>query len=192
MADPQISAATFLQARRSVPAKMLGLPVPGREALMPLLTAAVRVPDHGKLEPWRFIVLEQGAMGRLAALVRAQAAALGYDAEKADKGAAQFDAGTLAVVVISSPKLSEKVPQIEQILSAGAVCLTLVNAALVAGWGANWITGWPAHDRAFVEAGFGLSPTETVAGIIHIGTAKNIPPERPRPDVATLIEWAAT
>jgi nitroreductase len=192
MANPDISATEFLQSRRSVPAKMLGLPVPDRAALMPLLTAALRVPDHGKLEPWRLVVLEQGAMARLATLAQTRAAALGLDAEKTAKGAAQFETGNLAVIVISSPKPSEKVPVSEQVYSAGAVCLSLVNAALAAGWGANWLSGWPSHDRGFVEAGFALTPDETVAGIIHIGTPKAQPPERPRPDVAALVGWVST
>lgn len=185
------SASSFLQTRRSVPAKMLGLPVPDRAALMPLLTAGVRVPDHGKLEPWRMLVLERGAMVRLATLAEARAAALGLDAERTAKGVAQFATGNLAVVVISSPKPSDKIPLVEQVYSAGAVCLSLVNAALAAGWGANWLSGWPSHDPAFVAEGFGLQGAETVAGIIHIGTPQNTPPERPRPDVAALVEWVS-
>ncbi len=189
MAYTEQTASDFLQTRRSVPAKMLGLPVPDRAALMPLLTAALRVPDHGKLEPWRLLVLERGAMVRLAGLAVTRAADLGLDAERTAKGAAQFETGNLAVVVISSPKPSDKIPLSEQVYSAGAVCLSLVNAALAAGWGANWLSGWPSHDPAFVAAGFGLTAGETVAGIIHIGTAQNTPPDRPRPDVAALVEW---
>ncbi|MGO4908615.1 nitroreductase family protein [Pseudorhodobacter sp. W20_MBD10_FR17] len=189
MANPEKSASEFLQTRRSVPAKMLGLPVPDRAALMPLLMAAVRVPDHGKLEPWRLLVLEQGAMARLAALAEARALALGLDADKTAKGSAQFETGNLAVVVISSPKPSDKIPVSEQVYSAGAVCVSLLNAALAAGWGANWLSGWPSHDRSFVTQGLGLTADETVAGIIHIGTAQNTPPERPRPDVPALVEW---
>jgi nitroreductase len=93
------------------------------------------------------------------------------------------------VVVISSPKPHEKVPQIEQVLSAGAVCLGILNAAEAAGWGANWLSGWPSHERGFVEAAFGLLPAETVVGIVHIATETNLGPDRPRPDVARLVEW---
>jgi nitroreductase len=189
MANLDQSASAFLQTRRSVPAKMLGLPVPDRAALLPLLTAALRVPDHGKLEPWRLLVLERGAMARLATLAQTRAGALGLDAERTAKGSAQFETGNLAVVVISSPKQSDKIPLAEQVYSAGAVCLSLLNAALAAGWGANWLSGWPSHDRAFVTEGFGLTDAETVAGIIHIGTAQNTPPDRPRPDVAALVDW---
>jgi len=191
MANTDITASAFFQTRRSVPAKMLGLPVPDRAALMPLLTAAARVPDHGKLEAWRFLVLERGAMVRLASLAKTHAASLGYDAEKAAKGASQFETGTLAVVVISSPKPSDKIPKVEQIYSAGAVCVTLLNASLAAGWGANWLSGWPSHDPEFTAAGFGTESHESVAGIIHIGTPINTPPERPRPDLNALVEWVS-
>lgn len=191
MADPTLSARDFLQKRRSVPAKTLGLPVPDRAELAPLLTAAARVPDHGKLEPWRFIVLEHGAMARLAALAYSRADALGLDAERRQKGASQFEAGQLAVVVVSSPKTSDKVPQIEQIYSAGCACLSLLNAALAAGWGANWLSGWPSHDRDFITEGFGLAAHETVAGIVHIGSITSPSPERPRPDVESLTTWVS-
>ena len=192
MADLDLSATAFLHRRRSVPAKTLGLPVPDRAQILPLLTAAARVPDHGKLEPWRFIVLERPAMLRLAKLVYTRAAALGLDGERGAKGASQFEAGQLAVVVVSSPKASDKIPQIEQVLSAGCACLSLLNAALAAGWGANWLTGWPAHDPDFVAQGFGLAPHETVAGIVHIGIMTTASTDRPRPDVAALTTWAAT
>lgn len=189
MPAPSRDATEFLRSRRSVPAKLLMPPVPDTAEVHQLLTAAARCPDHGKLEPWRFVVLTEGAMPRLAALAQDRAAALGLDAERALKGRSQFDAGHLAVVVVASPKASDKVPQVEQTLSAGAVCAALLNGALAAGWGANWLTGWPAYDRRFVEDGLGLAPQEFVAGIIHIGTARSLPPDRPRPDVAALTQW---
>lgn len=189
MPTPNPSALTFLQNRRSRPAKTMALPVPTPAQLTEILTAAVRVPDHGKLEPWRFVVIEGRAMARLADLAETRAKALGYDAEKIGKGRGQFDLGLLAVVVISSPKPHEKVPQIEQVLSSGAVCLGILNAAEAAGWGANWLSGWPSHDRGFGEAAFGLTPTESVAGIVHIATPTNLGPDRPRPDLTKLVAW---
>lgn len=183
------AALSFLQNRRSRPAKTMILPVPSQTQVTEILTAAVRVPDHGKLEPWRFVVIQGAAMARLADLAQARAKVLGYDAEKIGKGRGQFDLGLLAVVVISSPKPHEKVPQIEQVLSAGAVCLGILNAAEAAGWGANWLSGWPSHERGFVEEAFGLSPQETIAGIVHIATQTNLGPDRPRPDVAGLTTW---
>lgn len=181
----------FLLSRRSRPAKLLAAPVPDRATLGRLLTAAARVPDHGKLEPWRFVILEKPALTRLADQADAYAAAHGIDVEKAAKGRSQFDDSPLAVVVVASPKASEKIPGIEQTLSAGAVCLSLVNAALASGWGASWLTGWIAHDIGFASAAYGLDEGEWVAGIIHIGTARSTPPERPRPDVDALTTWIA-
>lgn len=182
-------ALEFLLTRRSRPAKLLTAPAPDRAALMPILTAAARTPDHGKLEPWRFLVLEAPALQRLAVDVRARGAELNKSPEDIEKAANAWATSPLAVVVVASPKPSEKIPQIEQVLSAGAVCLALLNAALASGWGANWLSGWVSHDRSFVESKLGLQAHEFVAGIIHIGTASSIPPERPRPDLEQITEW---
>tara|TARA_R110002020_G_scaffold233701_2_gene445512 strand:- start:3345 stop:3917 length:573 start_codon:yes stop_codon:yes gene_type:complete len=189
MPTPNPAALEFLLSRRSRPAKTLNTPVPDRDALMPLLTAAARTPDHGKLEPWRFIVIDRAAMGPLADLAQARGEALGLDAEQIAKGRAQFDQGHLAVAVVEVQKPSEKIPELEQTYSAGAVCLALVNAALAAGWGANWLSGWASHDRLFVEQGLHLTANERIAGIIHIGTETSTPPERPRPDLEAITTW---
>ena len=191
MDTPNQAALDFLLTRRSRPQKILTTPVPGRDALEVMLTAAARSPDHGKLEPWRFIVLEKAAMTRLANLAEERATALELEEDKAAKGISQFGTGNLAVVVVEAPVISEKVPAIEQTYSAGAVCLALLNAALASGWGANWLSGWPSHDRPFVEKGLGLAPHERVAGIVHIGTAKTTPPERPRPDLDSKTTWVS-
>jgi len=183
------AALDFLLTRRSRPAKTLTTPVPSRDELAPILTAAARSPDHGKLEPWRFIVLERPALERLAALAVARGTALGVEPEKIEKARTQFADSHLAVVVVASPVISEKVPEIEQLYSAGAVCLALLNAALASGWGANWLSGWASHDRGFVEEGLGLVPHENVAGLIHIGTERTAPPERPRPDLDAKTIW---
>lgn len=191
MPDPNPAAFAFLSSRQSTPAKLFSGPVPDRAALTAILAAATRVPDHGKLEPWRLIVIEAASMARLADLAEARAVELGGDAEKIAKGRGQFDLGRLAVVVISAPKPSEKIPVAEQVLSAGALCLGIVNAALAAGWGANWLSGWPSHDPAFITRAFGCVAGETVAGIVHIGTPHPAPaPDRPRPDLAKLVTWA--
>ena len=86
-------------------------------------------------------------------------------------------------------KNSDKVPPLELTYSAGAACLALLNAALASGWGANWLSGWPSHDRTFMAQGLGLSENERVAGFIHIGTEKMAPPERPRPDLESIVTW---
>ena len=183
------AAVEFLTTRRSVPAKALRAPLPDRAQVLALLTGAARSPDHGKLEPWRFIVLQGDALIRLANLAEQRGQALGLEPERVEKVAAQYRQAGLCVAVISSPKEALKIPQIEQVLSAGAVCLALVNMALASGWGAVWLTGWASHDRSFVTDGLGLEDSETVAGIIHIGTPTATPPERPRPDVAKLTTW---
>jgi len=188
---PNPAALEFLLTRRSRPARTLVPPVPDRAALSAILTAGARCPDHGKLEPWRFIVLERKALLRLAGLVVRCAARLGLDADATDKMRCQFADSHLAVVVVSSPKPSEKVPEIEQHLSAGAVCLSILNATLASGWGANWLTGWPAFDRTFLREGLRLGSGEFVAGFIHIGTGTTVPPERPRPDMEAITEWVA-
>jgi nitroreductase len=179
----------FLRLRRSRPAKTLTAPVPDRPALRGLLEIAARTPDHGKLEPWRFLVLEKPALDRLAAQVPERGAALGIEAERVEKMRRQFADADLAVCVVASPKLSDKIPEVEQLLSAGAACYGLLTAALAAGWGANWLTGWAAHDRAFVERHLGLTPRESVAGFIHLGTETRQPPERPRPDLDGITTW---
>jgi nitroreductase len=189
MPNPNPAALDFLLTRRSRPAKTLAAPWPDRADLQPILTAALRSPDHGKLEPWRLIVLHGAALRRLADLAEARGAALGLDSGEAAKGVDQFARSGCAVAVIAAPKASDKIPPVEQLLSAGAVCLAALNAALAAGWGANWLTGWPAHDPAFGAEGLDLEPGEMVAGFIHIGTETAIPPERPRPDPDALIRW---
>jgi len=189
MPTPNPAALDFLLTRRSRPSKTLTTPVPDRPALMPLLTAAARTPDHGKLEPWRFIVLTRPALTRLSQMVPTRGVALGIDPDKITKATDQFGNADLAIAVISSPKPTDKIPQIEQVYSAGAVCLALVNAALAAGWGANWLSGWASHDRTFITEGLRLASHETVAGFIHIGTETNPPPERPRPDLDAITTW---
>lgn len=189
MPDANPTALEFLETRRSRPAKTLAGPVPSRDALARLLTIAARCPDHGKLEPWRFIVLEKAALARLAGTIPAAGARLGIEAEKVTKAVAQYADADLVVAVVASPKTSDKIPEIEQTLSAGAVCMQLLSAALAAGWGANWLTGWACHDPVWREQTLGLMPHEWIAGMIHIGTETSAPPERPRPDLDAITEW---
>lgn len=195
MLKPNPEALAFLAARRSRPAKMFTLPVPDRAGLEGMLNAALRVPDHGKLEPWRLVVVPQPAMARLADLAETRARALGGDAQtiaqRIDKGRGQFDRGLLAVAVISSPKASDKVPLEEQRASAAALCMNLVNAAEAAGWGANWLTGWTAHDAAFAAAAFDCAAEERIMGLVHIATPPEDAPDRPRPDLGRVVHWAA-
>jgi len=190
MPAPNPAAFDFLSTRRSRPAKTLTLPAPGRAALAPILTAALRVPDHGKLEPWRLIVLERAALNRLAALAGDRARARELEADQAAKGIGQFADSPLCVAVIESPVDQPKIPAIEQTYSAGCVALGLVNAALAAGWGACWLTGWPAYDDVLLADGLGLQPGERLVGFVHIGTETSAPPERPRPELSARVTWA--
>lgn len=189
MPEKNQAALEFLLTRRSRPAKTLTLPVPDRDALMPILTAAARTPDHGKLEPWRFIVLEKPALDRLAGVAQSRGAVLGLDEAQIQKGVDQFRNANLAVAVVEIIKPNEKVPAVEITYSAGAVCLSLLNAALASGWGANWLSGWASHDRDFCTEALDLSDNERIAGFLHIGTEKATPPERPRPDLEAITTW---
>ncbi|WP_121067700.1 nitroreductase family protein [Chachezhania antarctica] len=192
MPDPNPAALEFLLSRRSRPAKTLTGPAPDRATLEVILTAAARTPDHGKLEPWRFIVLERAALQRLAGLAGDMSAAAGREPEEVEKDRALFAQGHLAVVVVASPQPSVKIPDIEQVYSAGAVCLSLLNAALAAGWGANWLSGWASHHPAFCSEGLGLTDSEKVAGLIFLGTETAAPPERPRPDLDRITRWVSS
>lgn len=192
MPDANPAALLFLETRRSRPAKTLGEPIPNRSEIKELLRIAARTPDHGKLEPWRFLVLEAPALQRLASTLSEKGEALGIAPEKIEKAQQQYASAALAVVVVASPKPSDKIPEIEQTLSAGAVCMQLVNASLAAGWGANWLSGWFSHDADWCERNLGLMPHEWIAGIIHLGTEKNAPPDRPRPDIDAISEWIET
>ena len=185
-ANPQ--AIAFLSNRRSRPAKLFAGAVPNRQALRAIITTALRVPDHGKLEPWRLVVLDRAAMLRLADLAEAVAVETGGDAQRIAKGRGQFDLGHLAVVVIASPK-GEAKPRAEQLASASALCMNLLNAAEASGWGANWLTGWVAYDAGFAARAFGCTEGETIAGIVHIGTPPADGPDRPRPDIDRVTIW---
>ena len=189
MPDRNDAALDFLLTRRSSPALALKAPGPDRDTLRTILTAAARSPDHGKLEPWRFVVLTRDALQAVSDALPAAGTRIGVPQDKIEKPVATYAASPLAVVVVSSPKESDKVPRIEQIYSAGAVCAAMVNAALASGFGATWLSGWFSHDRDVIRDQFDLADHETVAGIVHIGTAATTPPDRPRPDIDAITDW---
>ncbi|NHF73374.1 nitroreductase family protein [Paracoccus xiamenensis] len=177
------AALDFLRSRRSHPPALLTGPGPDDAALTELLTLAARAPDHGKLEPWRFIILRDAALARLAPLVEAASARAGNMPEKAKKHGDAFRV-PVVVAVVFTPAASDKVPEWEQFLSTGAVCLGLVNAALASGYGASWLTGVAAAPD-FAQAQLDLTEGERIAGFIHIGARRDAPPpDRPRPDIA--------
>ncbi|MCP5072840.1 MAG: nitroreductase [Rhodobacteraceae bacterium] len=189
MLTPNPAALEFLLTRRSRPAKTLRAPAPDRAALDLILQAGARAPDHGAVEPWRFIVLQGTALQRLAGEVEARALALHKPQEQVDKARNTFANAPLVVAVVASPRESGKVPQIKQTLSAGAVSLSLLNAALAAGWGANWVTGWAAYDRVVLGQILELEDHEFVADFVRIGTESAAPADRKRPDLSVITQW---
>ena len=181
--QPAPDVLRFLALRRSSAAVTLTDPAPGPAQLADLLRIAARAPDHGKLTPWRFVILEgpdkMAFAGRLEALAE-------HRGDRALAGKlTKLKAPPMAVVVISSPRAAA-IPEWEQVLSAGAVCTNLLDAALAMGFGANWITDWYSYD-AEATAILGLRAGERVAGFLMIGTAREAPLERERPDLDPLI-----
>jgi nitroreductase len=179
---PHPDVLTFLATRRSASAMSLAEPGPNAAELADLIRLAARVPDHGKLAPWRFIILEGEDKAAFAARLEALAQARG-DARAAAK-LGKLKAPPLGVAVVSSLAAGD-IPEWEQLLSAGAVCTTLLYAAQASGYGANWITDWYAYD-AEARALLGLTPDERVAGYLFMGTVKDAPLERERPDPTAL------
>jgi nitroreductase len=180
---PAPEVLAFLSQRRSTSAVTLTEPAPDAGELDILLRLATRVPDHGKLSPWRFIVLQGPAKAAFAA--KLEALAQSRNDQTAAAKLARLKIPPLAVAVISAPKPAA-IPEWEQVLSAGAVCATLLDAALAMGYGANWITDWYAYD-ADANAVLGLTAAEKVAGFVLIGTPREPPLERERPDVQALV-----
>lgn len=180
-----------LDTRRSVPSKQLGEPGPDHATLLRMLASAVRVPDHGKLVPFRFIRLQGEARHALGDLLAARTLHLQPDAADAvvEKDRARFSHAPVIITVVARLTPGHKVPEQEQLLTAGSVCFALLQAAQALGFGAQWLTGWMAYDAA-VAATLGLSADERIAGFIHIGTPKMEAPERERPDPALLLtDW---
>lgn len=182
-AAPEVLA--FLARRRSAPAMTLAAPAPSETEVAQLIALAARAPDHGKLAPWRFVVLAGEAKAAFAADLDRLALARGDATAQAKLG--KLKTPPLAIVVVSSPKPSA-IPEWEQILSAGAVCTNLTYAALAMGFGANWITDWYAYDAEACRL-LGLIENEKVAGFILIGTPREPPLERERPDPAALTSY---
>lgn len=183
-------ALTLLMRRRSASATTLGPPGPDGSQIETLLRLATRVPDHGKLAPWRFILL--GGEDKAAFVARLGAIAQGRpDREKATASLAKASAPPMAVAVISRIVPSPKIPDWEQVLSAGAVNMNLLLGAQAMGFGANWITDWYSQDpQALALLGVGMG--ERVAGFIYIGTPAAVPQERPRPNLQQLVSiWRA-
>lgn len=181
----------LLATRRSGKPRDMTEPGPDAAQLEAMLAVAARTPDHGKLAPWRFVVVPADRRARLAEVIVAA-----YRAERPQAARAEIDsleqfahqAPTL-VVALSSPRPESHIPLWEQELSAGAACMNLVHAVHAMGFVAGWLTGWPAYSEAVRDA-FGKAP-ERIAGFIFIGSPGREVEERPRPDQADIVSiWA--
>lgn len=181
------STIDLLLSRRSAPPQTLTGPGPGKEEIETLLKIASRVPDHGKLAPWRFVIIEGAArerIGEVAAKLYAEENSGADDARlAAERG--RFMRAPLVVAVVSRAAPHVKIPEWEQVLSAGAAAMNLVLAAHALGFGANWVTEWFAYDRSVLDA-LGLKPHERIAGFVHIGRPPGIPEDRQRPPLAEI------
>jgi nitroreductase len=177
----------FLLARGSVPIAELHEPAPSDEQIATMIAVASRVPDHGRLAPWRFIVYRGDARveigTKLAALAEQREGPLAE--ARHNQELARFSRAPLVIGVVSSPKENVKIPQWEMLLSGGMAAMNLMIAANALGFGTNMITNWYSgvpEGRAIL----GLSSQERVVGFVHIGTHAGEVPQRPRPDPATL------
>jgi len=178
-----------LANRRSASAQLLAAPGPSEAEIEQILHLGARTPDHGKLFPWRFVVLGPQSRADLSEALAVLAETQG----RIDKDLAvlaKLANPPLTIMVVSTPIQGHKVPVWEQQLSAGAVCMNLEHAADALGYSASWITDWYAYDPAAVAL-FGVQDGETIAGFIHIGTLVEPPLERPRPNMAHKVERRA-
>ncbi len=177
----------LLKRRRSAPPIAMTGPGPTAQELETILTVASRVPDHGKLAPWRFIVFEGAAReraGRIALMIRLEDKPDLDDKAKADE-LKRFTRAPLVVAVVSRAAPHPKIPEWEQTLSAGAAAMNLIVAARALGFTATWLTEWMAYDARF-RAAIGLAEHERIAGFIHIGRAAAVE-DRARPALADIV-----
>jgi nitroreductase len=181
-------ALDVLKTRRSVKPIELTGPPPGPAELDTLLTIASRVPDHGKLTPWRFIVFEGEARAKAGELI---AGVFKTANPQATADQIAFERNRLAraplvIAVVSRAAPHVKIPEWEQVLSAGAAAMNLVTAAHSLGFAASWLTEWYAYDRAVLDA-LGLAANERIVGFVHIGRSAQRPEDRPRPPLAQIV-----
>ena len=176
-----------LATRRSAPPPMLTAPGPSTEQLDRLLTIASRVPDHGKLVPWRFILFSGEGRAKAGEVI-AEVFATGNpqaEAKRLEVERRRFSA-PLVIGVVSRAAPHAKIPEWEQVMSAGAVCMNLTVAANAMGYATTWLTEWYAYDRAVLQR-LGVAPHEKIAGFIHVGTAPEPREDRVRPALADLV-----
>ena len=181
-------ALDLLKTRRSVkPVEMSG-PGPAATEIDALLTIASRVPDHGKLTPWRFVVFEGEARLKAGEIIASAFKSKYPDAtqDQLTFEQARLSRAPLVVAVVSRAAPHVKIPEWEQVLSAGAAAMNLVTAAHALDFAANWITEWYAYDRKVLDA-LGVAANEKIAGFVHIGRAAKPPEDRPRPPLADIV-----
>jgi nitroreductase len=178
-----------LDARRSVPTRQLAAPGPDAWQLQRILRTAVRVPDHGKRVPFRFIRIAGPARLALAQAAAERMAQREPEAGEAvlEKLRTRFTLPPLTLAVVARLGEDASIPVSERAATASCVCLLLLQAAQAEGFGAQWLTGWTAYDRPFLESTLGLSPDEQLTGTIAIGTPLVAAPERERPDPVALL-----
>lgn len=187
MSNSKPQLIEHLLSRRSIPAIRLIAPGPSAEELSILLTAAARVPDHGKLAPWRFIIIEGAARQRLVDCLMDiwRSANPGASAAATEVERGKRSGAPTVIAVVSQGAPHPKIPEWEQKLSAGAVCMNLLHAATALGYAGQWLTGWPAYDEAAMKL-LGVEDGERVAGFVHVGSPAEAPVERDRPDIEAL------
>jgi len=180
------TALDVLLSRRSGKARDLTGPGPSPGQLADILAAGARVPDHGKLVPWRFILFEGEARDRFADILVNCLTQGGATTSQADEWRGRATSAPVIIGVVSRARELINIPVWEQELSAGAVCQNLLIAAHSLGFVANWLTEWYAY-HPVVKQKIGLKPGERMAGFVYIGTAKNKLEERPRPDMSAIV-----
>ena len=181
-------AVSLLTPRRSVKPVELTGPAPSQAEIEQILTIACRVPDHGKLTPWRFIVFEGEARTSIGNAIADSFKADRPDAtqDQIEFERARLSRAPLVIAVISRAAPHAKIPEWEQVLSAGAATMNLVTAAHALGYAANWITEWYAYDPRILKS-LGLADHERIAGFVHIGRAARPPEDRPRPALSEIV-----
>jgi nitroreductase len=179
---------SYLASRKSGSAKAMVSPGPTQEQLRQILKIAVRVPDHGKLAPWRFVLFEEDARAKVGKAFGARWAELNpsHGTESLAFQRGLFERAPVVLVVVSAAAPHAKIPVWEQQLSAGAVCYNVVLAAGAMGFQAQWQTDWVAYDDVAKRA-MGIVENEAVAGVIYIGTTSAALEDRPRPDAENLL-----
>ncbi|WP_119268625.1 nitroreductase family protein [Taklimakanibacter deserti] len=182
------SALSLLKTRKSASVKAMAEPGPTPEQLKTILEIAVRVPDHGKLTPWRLVLFEGEARRKFGEVMKARWQELHPDhgAESLSFQAGLFLRAPTVLVVVSKAGPHVKIPEWEQLLSAGALTQNILLAASALGVGAQWNTDWIAYDSKIMKA-MGLSETEKIVGIVYFGTPAAALEDRPRPDPESLI-----